>query len=95
MTNTMTFQNKRLIGIAAVASILLLIPLAAGFPWSPGDYAAAAVLLFGAGIAIEIALRLVTDLWLRVAACGLILLVLFLLWAELAVGLFGTRFAGS
>ena len=91
----MTFQNKRLIGIAAVVAVLLLIPLAAGFPWSRFDFVIAGVLLLGTGLAIEVALRMVTDFWLRIAACGLILLVLFLIWAELAVGLFGTRFAGS
>lgn len=96
MTNTeMTFENKRLVGIVAVIFFLLLLPVAARFPWSGFDFFAAAILLFGTGLAVELALRLVTKMWARVAVCGVILLALFVVWAELAVGLFGTRFAGS
>ncbi len=96
MTNTgMTFENKRLVGIVAVVFFLLLIPVAARFPWGGLDFFVAGVLLFGTGLAVEVALRIVTDMWARVAVCGVILLALFLVWAELAVGLFGTPFAGS
>jgi hypothetical protein len=31
----------------------------------------------------------------RIIACAVILMLLFVVWAELAVGLIGTRFAGS
>jgi hypothetical protein len=31
----------------------------------------------------------------RIILCGLLLLALLLVWAELAVGIFGTPFAGS
>jgi hypothetical protein len=96
MTNTaMTFENKRLVGIVAAIFYLLLIPVAAKFPWSGFDFFLAAVVLFGTGLAVELALRFVTNVWARIAVCGVILLALFLVWAELAVGLFGTRFAGN
>lgn len=91
----MTFENRRLTLIAAVIVFLLLIPVALKFPWSGFDFLIAGVLLFGTGLAIELVLRLVTGLWARIALSGAILLALFLVWAELAVGLFGTPFAGS
>jgi len=55
----------------------------------------AAVLLLGTGLAIELVIRYVkTSLW-RTILLIIILLILFLTWAELAVGIFGTSFAGS
>lgn len=91
----MTFENKRLVGIVAVVFFLLLIPVAARFPWGGFDFLVAAFLLFGTGLAVELVLRFVTNMWARVVVCGVILLTLFLVWAELSVGLFGTPFAGS
>ena len=63
--------------------------------WSPFDFVVAAVLLLGAGLACEIALRVVKKTQHRIIACAVILMLLFVVWAELAVGLIGTRFAGS
>ena len=97
----MTTQNKRLIGILAVAAVLLSIPFFAmrfrveGVDWKILDFAIAGILLFGTGIAIEIALRVITEWKYRIAACVGILIVLAVVWAELAVGLIGTPLAGS
>lgn len=97
----MTTTNIRLIGILVTAGALLSVPFfamklgAEGVKWTATDFVAAGVMLFGAGLAIEAALRLITKLEYRVAACAVILLGLFMVWAELAVGVFGTRFAGS
>jgi hypothetical protein len=91
----MTFQNKRLIGIVLAVALLLLIPVIAKFPWSPIDFITAGVLLFGTGLLCELVLRKVKRFEYRIAICGAILVALFLVWAELAVGLFGTPFAGS
>jgi hypothetical protein len=99
MTSTsdtsMSFENKRLLGIVAAIAFLLLIPVAIKAPWSGFDFMAAGVLLFGTGIAIELALRLVKGLWARVAVCAVLLLVLLVVWAEVGIGVFGTRFSGS
>lgn len=91
----MTMQNKRLIGIVLAVAILLLIPLIARFPWSRLDFIIAGVLLLGTGLMCELVLRLVKKIEYRIAIIVVILVALFLVWAELAVGLFGTRFAGS
>ena len=91
----MTFENKRLIGIVLAIALLLLLPVIAKFPWSPIDFITAGVLLLGTGLMCELVLRKVKKIEYRIAICGAILVALFLVWAELAIGLFGTRFAGS
>ena len=92
--------NKRLVGIVLTVGLLLLIPfLAMKFTnevnWTPIDFITAGVLLLGTGLICELALRLVTKTGYRIAIIAAILFALFIIWAELAVGLIGTRFAGS
>ena len=91
----MMTKNKRLIGIVLTVGILLLIPLIAKFPWSGEDFVIAGILLLGTGLLCEFVLRKVNSKGSEIALCVAILIGLFLVWAELAVGLFGTRFAGS
>jgi hypothetical protein len=96
----MKFQNKRLLGIAVGVAVLLLIPFFAmrftgEVNWSLSDFMVASVPLLGAGLGIELALRIVKKPVYRLAVCASILLGLFVVWAELAVGLIGTRFAGN
>ncbi len=96
----MITQTQRLTGILVLASVLLLIPLIAmqfttEVNWSPFDFLIAGVLLFGTGLACEFALRKIKKTTHRLVICGAILATLFLVWAELAVGIFGTPFAGS
>jgi hypothetical protein len=93
-------NNKRLIGIVLAVGILLLIPfLAMRFTdevnWSPTDFVTAGVLLLGTGLMCEFVLRTVKKTGYRIAICAAILFALMLVWIELAVGLFGTPFAGS
>ena len=96
-----SFENKRLIGIMTAVTTLLLIPLLAmkftddEVKWTAVDFITAGVLLFGTGLMCELVMRKVRTLRYRIAICVAILVALFLVWAELAVGLFGTRFAGS
>lgn len=96
----MKFQNIRLIFIVVAVAILLLIPYFAmkftgEVNWTPIDFIVAGVLLLGMGLMCELVLRTVKKIQYRVAICAVILFALFLVWAELAVGIFGTRFAGS
>lgn len=96
----MLTQNKRLMGIVLAVPVLLLIPLIAnqftdGEGWSSFDFIVAGVLLLGTGLLCELVLRLVKKPGQRLIIVGVILLALFLVWAELAVGIFGTPFAGS
>ncbi len=96
----MTFQTIRLTGIVLLVVFLLLIPFiamkfTAEVNWTASDFVTAGVLLLSTGLICEFVMRYVTNLGQRIALCGIVLLALFLVWAELAVGLFGTRFAGS
>ena len=100
MENRMTFQNKRLMAIVIGVALLLLVPLAAmkldtGFKWSWFDFVVAGTLLGGTGLVCELVLRRVKNWQTRLLLLGVILFVLFIVWAELAVGLFGTPLAGS
>ena len=93
-------QNIRLIAIFLTVAALLLVPFIAmkftdEVKSTPFDFVVAGVLLLGTGLAIEIVLRIVKQFKYRLAMSAAILFALFLVWAELAVGLIGTRFAGS
>ena len=92
--------NQRLMGIVVLVGSLLLIPLIAmefttEVNWDSFDFIVAAVLLLGTGLVCEMVLRNVCSTKNRILLCGVILVILFLVWAELAVGIFGTPFAGS
>lgn len=63
--------------------------------WSIMDFVVAGVLLFGTGLTIEFVLRKVKTRKNRILVCGIILLLLLLIWIELAVGLFGSPIAGN
>jgi len=74
--------------------LLLLVPLiamqfTAEVNWTPLDFVAAAVLLFGTGISCEFVLRKVKKTRYRIAICLLLLAMLLLVWVQLAVGIFG------
>lgn len=63
--------------------------------WSVFDFTIMGMLLLGSGLLCEIVLRQVKPIRNRIILCGLILLGLVVVWAELAVGIFGTPIAGS
>ena len=92
--------NKRLKIILFIIALLLLIPFVAiqfteEVNWQAGDFVVAGVLLLVTGLLCELVLRNVTKTSYRIVLCMTILILLFLIWAELAVGLFGTIFSGS
>jgi len=92
--------NMRLIAILLFATALLMAPLVAmqftsEVNWDLPDFIVGGVLLYGTGLACEWVLRKVHSTQKRILICVGILLALFLVWAELAVGIFGTPFAGS
>lgn len=93
-------KEKRLVIILAVAAFILMLPLIAmqftnEVDWTASDFLIMGVLLFGTGLAIELVLRKVKSTTSRLIVCAIILGAFFLIWAELAVGIFGTPFAGS
>lgn len=93
-------KNKRLITILLAVPILLLIPLigmqfSSEVNWSFFDFLVMGVLLLGVGLIFEVVLRKVPNKANRIALIAIILIVFLLIWAEIAVGIFGTPFAGS
>ncbi|MFD2513523.1 hypothetical protein ACFSRY_06575 [Pontibacter locisalis] len=96
----MITQNKRLIGIVFSVGLILLIPLLGMLftdevNWNVFDFIVAGVLLLGTGLLCEFTWRFVKNMDYKIGIIAIILVALFLIWAELAVGVFGTPFAGS
>jgi 4-amino-4-deoxy-L-arabinose transferase-like glycosyltransferase len=63
--------------------------------WSAFDYGVAAVLLAGAALAFLVLTRAGKSRRQRIVVGSLIVLLVALVWLELAVGVFGTPLAGS
>lgn len=63
--------------------------------WTRSDFGIAALLLGGTGLLVEVVLRTVRHRRGRIAVVLVLLALLALVWVELAVGLFGTPWAGS
>ncbi|MEG9328050.1 hypothetical protein SAMN04488034_10562 [Salinimicrobium catena] len=93
-------KNSRILIILTVVAGLLLIPLIAmqfseEVMWTVSDFVIMGILLLATGLLIELAFRKVSNPKNRVIVWGVILIAFFLIWAELAVGIFGSPFAGS
>lgn len=96
----MTLKSKRLAAIVSVVLLLLLIPFTAmqftnQVNWTTFDFIIAGVLLMGAGLAIEWILMTVKIRKYRLIFSVMVVAILLLIWAEIAVGVFGMPFAGS
>ncbi|MDI9880218.1 hypothetical protein [Flectobacillus longus] len=92
--------DRRLALILGGALSILLIPLIAmqltnEVQWSVFDFIVAGILLTGTGATLELLLRKFKTFKSRFIAGAVLLIIFFLIWAELAVGIFGTPFAGN
>ena len=93
-------KNLRPVLIVLGIVLILSIPFFAmrfgtGVNWSPFDFIVAGVVLVVVGVSFEVVMRFVTKTKHRVVLALIILAALVLVWIELAVGLFGTPFAGT
>ncbi len=91
---------KSIIRIVLVAVLILLVPLLAmqftdEVNWELTDFVVVGVLLLGAGLIYELVARNVASATHRVALGVGLAAALFLIWVELAVGIFGTPFSGN
>jgi len=96
----MLINNKRLFIILSIIATLLIIPLIAmqftdEVNWTLSDFVVAGTLLLGAGLLFDFVIRKVKRRKFRLFIILAILILLLLIWAELAVGIFGTPIAGS
>ena len=96
----MLTTNKRL-GIILLAAVLLLIVpfIAMQFTnqvnWSGSDFLIMGILLTGTGLIVELVLRKIKKIESRILLIVGIIVLFLLVWAELAVGIFGTFLAGT
>lgn len=93
-------MNKRLKIIFGTIAVLLSIPfigmqISEGIDWSLLDFVVMGILLSIVGLAIEVVLRKVQRFDYRLMMIIAIILTFLLIWAELAVGIFGSPFAGD
>ncbi len=93
-------QQKRLYYLLALVPLLLLIPFVAmqmgnAVNWDGADFLVMGVLLSGLMLGIELSFRLIKKQTYQRLLIAAFILVFLLVWAELAVGIFGSPFAGS
>ena len=94
------FLFNMMIKILPIVGLLLSIPLIAmqltdEVNWSFFDFIIMGALLTITGILIGVILQKVKNSKSRLILIITIVMMFFLIWAELAVGLFGTPFAGD
>ena len=96
----MMTNKQRSITIYTIAASILAIPLVGMYfteeiKWKGFDFLIAGILLFSSAFFIDFILRNVKIVGAKMLYIVLIFIVLFLIWVELAVGIFGSPFAGS
>ena len=93
-------KGKNIVRIAVATLLILCVPLVAmqfteQVDWNVFDFVVMGLLLFGVGLAYEMLAMHLQSARQRLIAGAVLLAVLLAVWAELAVGVFGTPFAGS
>jgi len=96
----MMTQKQRSILLYAIPFLILSIPLIAmqftkEVNWTVSDFLIMGILLFATVITIDVVMKKFKTLKSRLILVIGILVLLILVWAELAVGIFGSPFAGS
>jgi len=92
-------KSKRLYLYGSALGLLLIPAIATQLTdqvnWSRMDFVIAASLLFTLALGIDLLSKLIEIRRSRLLCFTILVLIFILIWAELAVGLFGTRWAGS
>jgi len=96
----MTTQKQTSVFIYSAAAVLLAVPLIAmqfttEVNWTISDFVIAAALLFTTAFSADFVLKKVKTFKSRLLLIFGILAFLILIWAEMAVGIFGSPIAGS
>lgn len=92
--------GKSILAVFLATGAILLVPLVAMMftsevDWDETDFLVMGILLSTIGLLYVAGSRIARTAGQRLAVGGVLLLVFLLTWAELAVGVFGTPFAGS
>lgn len=96
----MTLSTQRIRYQLLAIVLILMIPFVAlqfsdEVNWTVRDFIIGGALLLGLALAGELIMATITKTSHRLLLGGAALLVFLLVWAELAVGVFGSPFAGS
>lgn len=97
-STNLTNQNQDIINVFVVTGIILLIPVigmqvSTEWDWSLSDFVIIGFLLISAGLSYVFAARRLKN---HSFILGFVIaLAVLLIWAELAVGIFATPFAGN
>ncbi|MFV9552110.1 hypothetical protein [Algibacter sp. PT7-4] len=92
--------SKRFKILMACIIVILLIPLIGmqfsnQVNWTIQDFIVAGLLLFSASFTVELFLKKFKNKQHRIIIVSAIIIILILIWIELAVGIFGSPLAGS
>ncbi|WP_200934145.1 hypothetical protein [Massilia sp. Leaf139] len=94
------FGSKQFLRVLMVTAAILLIPLVAmqftrEVNWTSSDFVIGAIVIGSFGLLFEFARTKLRTTKSRLITCAVIVLGFMFVWAELAVGLVGSPFAGS
>lgn len=92
--------GRRLLNILIIVLVALSIPLIAmqftsEVNWQLNDFVIMGVLLFAVAFLVDLFWRSLKNKKYRWIAIAILIILFLLIWGELAVGIFGTPFAGS
>lgn len=93
-------QKQKTFTIYLLPLVLLCIPLlgtliSKEINWSVSDFLIAGVLLFSIAFLINLVRSKIKKQSQRILICVFVLMAFALVWIELAVGMFGSPFAGN
>lgn len=96
----MAIDKKRLILLVGLPIAILMIPLVAmqftsEVSWNVTDFVIAGGLLFSVALGLDFAYRKIKEKKTKILMIVAILVLFLLLWAEMAVGIFGSPLAGN
>jgi hypothetical protein len=95
----MTISKRQVVILSSIFALLAIPFTAMQFSsevnWSLFDFVVVGGLLLALGFAIDLAIRKTKTINKRYLVITAIVVLFLLIWAELAVGVFGTPLAGS
>lgn len=96
---TMIINKRRAITLSVIGLILLLPVVGMQFSnevnWTSSDFVVAGILLAIMGFSIELVYYFSKNRLQRLLFLAVVLIFGFLIWAEMAVGIFGSPIAGN
>ena len=100
MVSSILAKYKRFLFMLSIAFGLFMVPLIARqftqtVNWSVNDFIVMGILLLSTSLFCELVVRNIQKIYFRIILVIAVLLLILLIWVELAVGVIGTPFAGN